>query len=59
MTKAFVDGGCKAFGFAEGNSIMLKVQAQQNTKQSQTGVPEAHFATVDEALDWIKKDVNL
>ena len=59
MTKAFVDAGCKAFGFAEGSSIMLKVQAQKNTQMSKTGVPEGHFATVEEALDWIKKDINL
>ena len=27
MTKKFVDAGCKAMGFAEGSSVMLKVQA--------------------------------
>ncbi len=27
MTKKFVEAGCKAFGFAEGKSYMLKVQA--------------------------------
>ena len=59
MTKAFVDNGCKAFGFAEGSSIMLKVQTQQNTQMSKTGIPEGHFATVDEALNWVKEDVNL
>lgn len=59
MTQAFVEAGCKAFGFAEGHSIMLKVQAKSNTQRSQTGVAEGHFATVEEALDWIKKEVNL
>ena len=59
MTKAFVDAGCKAFGFAEGTSIMLKVQAQKNTERSQTGVAEGHFATVEEVLDWLKKEVNI
>ena len=59
MTKAFVDAGCKAFGFAEGTSIMLKVQAQKNTERSQTGVAEGHFATVQEVLDWLKKDENI
>lgn len=59
MTKAFVDAGCKAFGFAEGTSIMLKIQAQKNTQRSETGVLEGHFATVEEALDWIKSAVNL
>lgn len=59
MTQAFVDAGCKAFGFAEGKSIMLKVQAQKNTERSQTGVIEGHFATVEEVLDWLKKDVNI
>ena len=59
MTKAFVEAGCKAFGFAEGSSIMLKVQTQQNTQMSKTGIPEGHFATVDEALNWVKEDVNL
>ena len=59
MTKAFVDAGCKAFGFAEGTSIMLKVQAQKNTERSQTGVAEGHFATVDEVLVWLKNEVNI
>ncbi|MBE5851595.1 MAG: hypothetical protein E7299_01370 [Lachnospiraceae bacterium] len=59
MTKAFVDAGCKAFGFAEGSSIMLKAQAKKNTERSETGVLEGHFATVDEVLDWLKKEVNI
>ncbi len=59
MTKKFVEAGCKAFGFAEGKSIMLKVQAQKNTQRSETGVLEGHFATREEALDWIKAEVNL
>ena len=59
MTKAFVGAGCKAFGFAEGHSVMLKIQAQKNTEMSKTGVPEGHFATVEEALDWIKNDIGL
>lgn len=59
MTKKFVDAGCKAFGFAEGKSIMLKVQAKKNTERSNTGVLEGHFETVDEALDWIKKELNI
>lgn len=59
MTKAFVDAGCKAFAFAEGTSIMLKVQAKKNTERSQTGVIEGHFATVEEALDWLKTEVKI
>ena len=59
MTKAFVDAGCKAFGFAEGSSIMLKAQAKTNTKMSQTGVIEGHFATVEEVLEWLKSDINI
>lgn len=59
MTQAFVDAGCKAFGFAEGKSIMLKVQAQKNTERSQTGVTEGHFATVEEVLDWLKNDIHI
>ena len=59
MTKKFVDAGCKAFGFAEGSSIMLKVQAKKNTERSQTGVIEGHFATVDEVLEWLKNDVHI
>lgn len=59
MTKAFVDAGCKAFGFAEGTSMMLKIQAKKNTQMSDTGVIEGHFATVDEVLDWLKNDLNL
>ena len=59
MTKKFVDAGCKAFGFAEGNSIMLKVQAKKNTERSQTGVAEGHFATVEEVLDWLQKEIGI
>lgn len=59
MTKKFVEAGCKAFAFAEGSSVLLKVQAQKNTQRSQTGVVEGHFATVEEALDWLKKEVNI
>lgn len=59
MTKKFVDAGCKAFGFAEGTSVMLKIQAQKNTQRSETGVMEGHFATVEEVLDWLKNDVNI
>ena len=59
MTKAFVDAGCKAFAFAEGSSIMLKVQAKKNTERSETGVAEGHFATVEEALAWLEKEVHI
>jgi len=59
MTQKFVDAGCKAFAFAEGKSIMLKIQAQKNTERSHTGVIEGHFATVEEALDWLKTEVNI
>jgi len=59
MTQAFVDAGCKAFGFAEGKSIMLKVQAKKNTERSHTGVIEGHFETVEEVLNWLKNDVNI
>ena len=59
MTQKFVEAGCKAFGFAEGNSVMLKVQAKKNTERSQTGVLEGHFATVDEVLTWLKDDVGI
>lgn len=59
MTQKFVEAGCKAFAFAEGKSIMLKVQAQKNTERSKTGITEGHFATVDEALAWLKEEVNI
>ena len=59
MTKKFVEAGCKAFGFAEGNSIMLKVQAKKNTERSETGVAEGHFVTVEEALNWLKTDIHI
>ncbi len=59
MTKKFVESGCKAFGFAEGRSIMLKVQAQKNTQRSNTGVVEGHFATVEEVLAWLKTTVKI
>ncbi|MBQ9699134.1 MAG: hypothetical protein IJV71_00775 [Lachnospiraceae bacterium] len=59
MTKKFVEAGCKAFGFAEGKSIMLKVQAQKNTERSQTGVAEGHFATVPEVLEWLQNEIHI
>lgn len=59
MTKKFVEAGCQAFAFAEGNSIMLKVQAQKNTQRSETGILEGHFATVEEALAWLKEEVHI
>ena len=59
MTKKFVEAGCKAFGFAEGKSIMLKVQAQKNTESSQTGVAEGHFATVPEVLEWLQNEIHI
>ena len=59
MTKKFVEAGCKAFAFAEGTSIMLKVQTQKNTQRSETGILEGHFATKEEALDWLKKEVHI
>lgn len=59
MTRKFVDAGCKAFGFAEGKSLMLKLQAQKNTERSNTGVAEGHFATVEEVLDWLKNEVQI
>ena len=59
MTKAFVDAGCKAFAFVDGNSLMLKIQAQKNTQRSETGVLEGHFATLDEALAWLKTEVHI
>ena len=59
MTQKFVEAGCKAMGFAEGHSIMLKVQAKKNTERSNTGIMEGHFATVDEALAWLKDDIGI
>jgi len=59
MTKSFVENGCKAMAFAEGSSIMLKVQAQKNTQRSETGIAEGHFATVEEALDWLQKEIHI
>lgn len=59
MTRKLVEAGCKAFGFAEGGSVMLKVQAKKNTERSQTGVLEKHYATVDEVLKWLQNDVGI
>ena len=59
MTKAFVAAGCKAFGFAEVGSVMLKAQTKANTKFSHTGVIEGHFATVQDVLDWLEKDIHI
>ena len=59
MTKKFVEAGCKAFGFAEGSSVMLKLQAQKNTQRSETGIMEGHFATREEALAWLKDEIKI
>ena len=59
MTQKFVEAGCKAFGFAEGSSILLKAQTKKNTEMSHTGVVEGHFATVDEVLAWLQKDLHI
>ena len=59
MAKKFVEAGCKAFAFAEGKSVLLKVQAQKNTQRSQTGVMEGHFETVEQALAWLKEEVHI
>ncbi len=59
MTRKFVEAGCKAFAFAEGSSVMLKIQAKKNTERSETGVIEGHFATTEECLDWLKTEVKL
>ena len=59
MTQKFVDAGCKAIGFAEGHSIMLKVQAKKNTERSNTGIMEGHFETLDQALAWLKDEINV
>ncbi len=59
MTRQFVKAGCKAFAFVEGTSIMLRVQAQKHTERSETGVTEGHFATLDEALTWLKSEVGI
>ena len=45
MTKKLVEAGCKALGFVEGKSVMLKVQAQKNTQRSATGVAEGDYGT--------------
>lgn len=59
MTKKFVEAGCKAFAFAEGKSVLLKVQAQKNTQRSQTGIAEGHFETVEQALAWLKEEIHI
>ncbi len=59
LTRQFVKAGCKAFAFVEGTSIMLRVQAQRHTERSKTGVLEGHFATLEEALIWLKKEAAL
>lgn len=59
MTKKLVDAGCKALGFSEGSSVMLKLQAHKNTLRSETNVLEGHFATVDQVLDWLENEVNI
>lgn len=59
MTKKMVEAGCKALGFAEGKSLMLKIQAQKNTERSATGVAEGHFATIEEVLEWLEKEINI
>lgn len=55
MTKKIVASNCKALGFVDGKSILLKVQSKKNTENSNTGVPQEHFATKEEALAWLQK----
>lgn len=59
MTRKFVESGCKAIAFVDGDSIMLKVQAQKNTQRSETGVLEGHFYNREDALSWLKETTNL
>ena len=54
-----VTDNIEAFAFVDGTSIMLKIQSQKNTERSQTGVTEGHFATLDEALAWLKEEVKI
>lgn len=58
MTKRFIDMGCKAFGFAEGKSFMLRIQTHNHTARFGTEILEGHFETVEEALDWVSKAIH-
>jgi hypothetical protein len=55
LTKRFTDNGCKAFGFIDGTSVMLKVQAKSHQKRSSTASSEGHFSKMEEALEWFKQ----
>lgn len=59
MTQKMVDAGCKALGFVEGNSLVLKIQAKRNMERSAIGVAEGHFETLEEVLDWLEKEIGL
>jgi len=59
MTQRLVEAGCKAIGFAEGEAIMLKIQAKRNTELSNTGILEGHFSTVDEVLRWLESELSI
>jgi len=59
MTQKMVDAGCKAIGFVEGKSLVLKIQAQRNMERSVIGIAEGHFETIEEVLDWLDKEIGL
>lgn len=58
MTRRFAEAGCQAFAFVEGKSFMQRIQTRNHTKRSGADLPEGHFATVEEALDWIAKEIH-
>ena len=55
MTKAILANGCKAIAFVEGASFMLAAQAKAHQKQSNSTVPEQHFRTMEEAVEWAER----
>ncbi len=54
MTRRVAENGCGAIAFVEGSSTMLREQARTNTSRAETDLLEEHFATREEALNWLE-----
>lgn len=59
LTRDMVAAGCKALVFVEGKSSMIRIQAHDHVVRSGTGVKEGHFKTLEEALDWLDKELGI
>lgn len=54
LHKKLEEANCKAMAFVEGSQVLMRVQAKLHQQQSHAHVQEGHFATEEEAIEWIK-----